>query len=214
MRPLGADHDVTVDVRIVCAARRPLRECVAEGRFREDLFYRLQVVEVVVPPLRERVTDLPQLTAHLLGRLRKVHGGERRRLSPAALSLLARSELPGNVRQLEHLLASASLLADGDVLDAPLFEALLRTPGNAGGARDEPPSQALRGDVVGAAGADAPPFGAAVAPPATEADWKALERERILVALEVSGWNRARAALDLGMPRRTFYRRLKEHGIL
>ena len=214
VRPLGSDDDIAIDVRILGATRRPLAECVAEGTFREDLLYRLQVVEVVLPPLRDRLTDLPLLVAHWLGQ----HGGERGRarlrVTPQALGRLAQSGLPGNVRQLEHLLTSASVLTDGPTLDAALFDQLLSSVGGApvlSPATSEhlpPELSQLTTDDARVPSEVPPPV------PTNEADWKALERQRILVALEATGWNRARAAAELGMPRRTFYRRLNEHGIL
>jgi transcriptional regulator with GAF, ATPase, and Fis domain len=214
VRPLGADTDVPIDVRVVGATRRPLRERVDAGLFREDLLYRLQVVEITLPPLRERASDLALLAGDILRRFGEERAGPTPRLTAPALARLAASGLPGNVRQLEHLLLSASVLADGSVLDAPLFDALLASPGGAA----ELPFSAPEGLTAVAVGSpeDAPEarHPELAPPPATEADWKALERERILAALESTSWNRARAASELGMPRRTFYRRLKEHGIL
>jgi serine/threonine-protein kinase PknK len=213
VRPLGGDHDVHVDVRIVGATRRPLAECVAAGTFREDLFYRLQVVEIVVPPLRERLTDLPLLAAHLLAQLARERGDAPARLTTRALARIAASGLPGNVRQLEHLLASAWVLSDGPVLDADVFHELL------GGPPVTPSASQPIDFEVDELPALGPPASQPATPPEppaprSETEWKALEHERILEALTAAGWNRVRAAAELGIPRRTFYRRLKEHGIL
>ena len=130
-----------------------------------------------------------------------------------ALARIAASGLPGNVRQLEHLLASAWVLGDGGTLDAPLFDELL------GGTTVDPREPladrlALAADDHAALAPEAAAASPSEVRPRNEAEWKVLEHERILAALTAAGWNRVRAATELGMPRRTFYRRLKEHGIL
>jgi transcriptional regulator with GAF, ATPase, and Fis domain len=232
VRPVGADRDEIVDVRIVCATQRPLADLVAEGRFREDLYYRLSVVEIAVPPLRERGEDLALLADHFLGRFAAEHGVPPRRLSREALAALAAHPLPGNVRQLEHLLLHAFVLGEGPIIraaDLPL-----------GGAAAPPtellPStrhtastdgEAWRGVATKSEGAGSGHVGL---PPPAEAEplravgsgglpsslgqHRSAERARILAALDRTGWNRVRAAAELGMPRRTFYRRLRAYGIL
>ncbi|MFW5924914.1 MAG: sigma 54-interacting transcriptional regulator [Myxococcota bacterium] len=191
VRPVGGETEMDVDVRIVAAAQRPLGELVERGRFREDLFYRLDVVEVRLPPLRERIEDIPLLCQHFLRRFER-EGMGARRLSRGALETLCGHPLPGNVRQLEHLLLNACVLAEGEVID----EAdLPLKPGDAMRVVPPPPSPADP-DV-----------------PGNLAEFKGDERRRILDALEKHTWNRAKAARALGMPRRTFYRRLREHGI-
>lgn len=198
VRPIGGDEDRLVDVRIVAASNKSLRDLVARGEFREDLYYRLNVVEIVLPPLRERIGDLPLLCEHFLERIAEQQGKPRKRLSADALARLAGATLPGNVRQLEHLLLSACVMVEGDVIG--------------------PEDLALGEVVTGAAAPPAwepPPAAQPASPPAqTFDDFKQSEKQRILAALEAHDWNRARAARALGIPRRTFYRRLKEHGIL
>jgi transcriptional regulator with GAF, ATPase, and Fis domain len=233
VRPVGADRDEAVDVRIVCATQRPLSELVAEGRFREDLYYRLSVVEIPVPPLRERGEDLALLADHFLARFAAEQGTPPRRLGRDALAALAAHPLPGNVRQLEHLLLHAFVMADKTVIEAadlPLGPGPGAAAGrDAGAASPGPPSSSEpSGESVssardGAGAAElAPPGGASQAlgsapprgAPASLGEHRAAERARILAALERTGWNRVKAAAALGMPRRTFYRRLQVYGIL
>jgi transcriptional regulator with GAF, ATPase, and Fis domain len=184
VRPVGAAEERPVDVRVVAASKRPLRSLVDEGLLREDLFYRLSVVELKLPPLRERRTDIPLLCEHILDKLAKERGERKKRLGSAAHQRLMMHGFPGNVRELEHVLMNASVFAEGESI-----------------AVDD---LALDSDVA------APPT-----PPSSESyrDYKDAERDRILQALNAHGWNRARAARALGIPRRTFYRRLKQHRI-
>src|SRR5690606_15133422 len=104
LRPIGGDEEITVDVRIVCASNKSLRDLVDKGLFREDLFYRLAVVELRLPPLRERREDIPLLCDHFLAAIAKREGSRPKRISREALRRLAAHPLPGNVRQLEHVL--------------------------------------------------------------------------------------------------------------
>ncbi len=184
VRPVGSGDEKPVDVRVVTASKRTLRELIEEGQLREDLYYRLAVVEINLPPLRERRADIPLLCDHFLARIARERGEPRKRLSRAAVRRLEGHDFPGNVRELEHLLISATVFATSDTIEADdLTIAIGSTPPSAGGA-------------VG-----------------NYRDYKDAERDRILAALNAHGWNRAQAARSLGIARRTFYRRLKEHGI-
>jgi transcriptional regulator with GAF, ATPase, and Fis domain len=198
VRPVGSDSDVSVDVRIIVAANRPLEKLLGERALREDLYYRLSVVEIRLPALRERSEDIPLLCQHFLGRIAERDQTRARSISRAALERIVSSGLPGNVRQLEHMLVSAAMMADGpsiepehlpfDVAEEQQDESV-----EAAASPSEPPSSALPGDLQ---------------------TFKVREKERILAALDKNAWNRAKAATSLGMPRRTFYRRLSEFGIL
>ncbi len=184
VRPVGGTEERTVDVRLITATKAPLKELVDRGTLREDLYYRLAVVELPLPPLRERRTDIPQLADHFLGRVADERGEPRKRLSRRALERLCSHDFPGNVRELEHLLVNATVFASGEAIDEDeLAIDSLERPSR--------PSVAAE-DYVG---------------------FKSAERDRILAMLNAHGWNRAKAARALGMARRTFYRRLKEHGI-
>ncbi len=120
--PLGSNKRVALDVRVVAATNRRLDEEVREGRFREDLYYRIGVVEVVVPPLRERVDDLPELVDHLVGEAARRAGIEKPRVPAATVRALAKHRWPGNVRQLENVLLKAVLLHGGEVLTPQALE--------------------------------------------------------------------------------------------
>ncbi len=195
VRPVGGEKDEKVDVRVVAASNRALKDLVADGRFREDLYYRLCVVTVRIPSLRERVDDIPALATHFLAEFAKEQGAARQRLSREALAKLLRASWPGNVRQLRHALESAAVLCDGDVIEADMLRASEAAPVAA-------PSVAP--------GATAQPSTA----PSPLAVRKASERQKIIDALEEANWNKVRAAQVLGMPRRTLYRRLQEYGLL
>jgi DNA-binding NtrC family response regulator len=199
IRPVGAEQDHAIDVRVIAATNRPLKQLVASGRLREDLYYRMSVVEIRLPSLRERIEDVPLLCDHLLSRLAEQNGGRPRKLSRAALERILASDLPGNVRQLEHLLTSAAMLADGPLIEPSDL-------GLAVGGEDEG-----EGEQAHAAVAEGERDGDL---PSDLNGYKNREKQRILDALEKHNWNRAKAATALGMPRRTFYRRLTEFNIL
>lgn len=203
IRPVGGDHDIPIDVRIVAASNRPLKQLVASGRLREDLYYRMSVVEIKLPALRERSEDIPLLCDHLLSRIAGRDGARPRKLSRLALERVLASDLPGNVRQLEHLLTSAAMLADGALIEP--HDLALDPLGDEDAVvelRSSQPSAPLDDDD------------AAGQQPGDVQGFKTREKRRIIDALEKHGWNRAKAAVALGMPRRTFYRRLTEFNIL
>jgi two-component system response regulator HydG len=114
IRPVGSSLDIQVDVRFVAASHRNLADEVAQGRFREDLYYRINVVQIRVPPLRERREDIPLLAEHMLERFAGEVGGERRRLSAASRDRLLAHDWPGNVRELENVLRSAAVFSAGE----------------------------------------------------------------------------------------------------
>jgi two-component system response regulator PilR (NtrC family) len=118
IKPVGANAEVPVDVRILSATHKDLARMVAEGRFRQDLYYRINVIELRVPPLRERLEDLPGLAEKILKRLSGNQGRAPYRLCDDALAALQRYPFPGNVRELENILERAMALAEGDCLNA------------------------------------------------------------------------------------------------
>ena len=184
VRPVGGADEKPIDVRLLTASKRPLAELIDEGKLREDLYYRLAVVELRLPPLRERRSDIPLLCDHFLRRIGDERGEPRKRLSRDALRRLSAHDFPGNVRELEHLLVNATVFAASDCIQA---EELAIEPGQV----SRPSSKEL----------------------GNYESFKDEERERILATLHAHAWNRAKAARALGMARRTFYRRLKEHEI-
>jgi transcriptional regulator with PAS, ATPase and Fis domain len=181
---VGGTEPVPVDVRVVAATNRDLEREVREGRFREDLFYRLNVIPIVLPPLRERRTDIPLLVEHFLAK----HGepGRARRIAPEALEALVAYAWPGNVRELESVVERTLLLAEGEVIRLEDLPATVRMRGRAGGG------------------------GIPVEIPDGGLDLDDLERTLILRALEKSGGNVTRAARLLGLTRRTLQYRLEK----
>ena len=181
VRPVGGSRDLRVDVRVVAATHRPLEELVASGRLRQDLYYRLHVVVIPLPPLRERREDIPLLVEHFMAAIAARTGAPPRALTRRALRSLCDHAWPGNVRQLEHALTQACVMAEADVIDVDDLTQVLERAG---------PRR-----------------------PRAVDDRRSAERQRMLDALERHDWNRSRAAEALGMPRRTFYRRMAEYDI-
>lgn len=134
--PVGGREPRRIDIRLLCATNRNLRTEVKEGRFREDLYYRVGVMEIDIPPLRERLEDLPALAEHLLARIFESTGAAKR-LSPAALRRLLEFDFPGNVRQLENMLTKAALLSEGDVISPKDLPNERRDKASAASDRDE-----------------------------------------------------------------------------
>jgi len=204
IRPVGGDADEDVDVRVIAASNKSLKDLVAKGEFREDLFYRLNVVELRLPPLRDRPTDIPLLAEHFLSKFAKRDGVAPKRITRDALKRVAEHGLPGNVRQLEHVLLNAWVMVEGDVIEA---EDLALDDGVS--ATDQIAQSRGRLAVEAAdEHAERKP------PPQSFDDFQKDEKQRILEALEANNWNRVRAAKALDIPRRTFYRRLKQYDIL
>ena len=194
VRPVGGQREEPVDTRVIAATHRDLSAMVESGAFREDLFYRLHVIQVRVPPLRERLEDIPLLIDHFLGIFAARYNRERRSVSRAALKRLVAFGWPGNVRQLENVLLTAWVLSDEPELEIEDFELPSGRP-------PRPPAATV-----------APEPSPKQIETSLDAH-RAGERERILEALAQCNWNRVKAAQVVGLPRRTFYRRLKEYGI-
>jgi DNA-binding NtrC family response regulator len=217
VRPVGGAREEPVDARVIAATHRDLADMVSRGTFREDLYYRLHVVEVRVPSLRQRIEDIPLLIDYFLGIFAARYGRDRRSVSRAALKRLSAYSWPGNVRQLENVLLNAWVLSDRPELESDDFELPDAAPRSLRSPEAAPPSRA----PLGGGGGGGAPASAGRAPPSSEPlrvetsldAHKASERERILVALSSCNWNRVKAAQVVGLPRRTFYRRLKEYGI-
>jgi transcriptional regulator with PAS, ATPase and Fis domain len=173
------------DVRILCATNKRLKERIAGGTFRDDLYYRLNVVSVIPPPLRERKEDIPILVEHFLCRPRENTGGGKRSFSPLAMQALLEYPWPGNVRELENAVERAKICSRGEVIEESALPAEIRHRGAA---------------VPRGRGS----FGEKTAN---------LEADRIRESLVRSGWNRTEAAARLGVSRVTLWRRMKQLGI-
>jgi two-component system response regulator PilR (NtrC family) len=198
VRPVGSAKSQPVDVRVIAATNRDLDEAVRAGTLREDLFYRLNVVRIAVPPLREHRADLPLLTAHMFRRLNARFGREVRALTPEAMARLEDYDFPGNVRELENLLERAYALgARGEITPADLPPLARGRPASV----PPPPGAA----------APAGPTPAGALPRLADA-LAGLERDLIARALDLHGDDKRGAARALGVSPRTLYRRLRELG--
>ena len=193
--PVGSTRTVEVDVRVVLASNQPLEQLVAEGKFRQDLYYRVNVVKIELPPLRERVGDIPALAEHFLRKHAAELGRQIVGFTPAAMDLLRRYPYPGNVRELQNIVERAAVLARGQTI----------------GEEDLPPNF---GTESGA------PTLAASAP--DDAEWTPMpleealrepERRILLRALRANQWNRQQTAAQLGINRTTLYKKMKALGL-
>ncbi|HTE49732.1 MAG TPA: sigma 54-interacting transcriptional regulator [Kofleriaceae bacterium] len=193
VRPVGASHGVRVDVRVVAGTHRDLAALVAERRFREDLWYRLRVVEIDVPPLRERREDVLPLAEHFLTRLAGRTGRPRKRLTAGARVALLEHEWPGNVRELEHAIEAATVYAtDEEILAEHL---------------------PVRGEILRQRGRERLKGSRARSREGLREALGGLERERVLEVLREQGGNRSRAARALGISRGALLRRLTRYGL-
>jgi len=185
---VGGSELIDVDFRLIAATNRDLEREVSEGRFREDLYYRLKVVTLRIPPLRERPGDLQQLADHFLGLFCQEHGKPAKRLSPETVELLLRYPWPGNVRELRNVIESVVIFHQGDEIQPA-----------------DLPVEVRESTSLSAAGV---PVQAVVGGTRTMAD---IERQAILETLARTGGHRAKAADLLGIGLRTLQRKLKEY---
>jgi two-component system response regulator HydG len=187
VRPLGSDTVRKVDVRIVAATHRPLSDLVHQGQFREDLYFRLKVLPIAIPPLRERGDDIRLLAEHFLGKAReRLPQAAPRGFSSEAMAVLLAHPWPGNVRELQHLIERLVVTSDKDIVDATAVKAMLDPPSSV-------PTQTP-------AAFDALP------------SLRELEQQYIDHVLERTGGNKTKAAEILGIDPSTLHRRSKTRG--
>jgi transcriptional regulator with GAF, ATPase, and Fis domain len=173
---VGGDERISVDVRVICATNHNLEENTRNGTFRSDLFYRINTLVIEIPPLRDRVIDIPDLAYHFVARSNRVEKRQIRGLSPRALEILCGHSWPGNVRELQHAIERAVLVCDGEEIEPEhLPPAVLR-------GRPETPISGSPGGLV--------------------EEVERLERSMILAALDKNGWVKCRAARSLGITER------------
>ena len=186
--PVGSNETIEVDVRVILASNQPLEALVADGSFRQDLYYRINVVQIEVPPLRDRTTDLPALAQHFLDLQSKELARHFVGFTDEAMQLLRAYNYPGNVRELSNIIERASVLAKGQTITASDLPPHLRT--------------------------DTPP----IPNSETSTNWEPMsladalkdpEREIILAALIANNWNRTTTAEVLGINRTTLYKKMK-----
>jgi two-component system response regulator PilR (NtrC family) len=185
IRPVGAQTEVKVDVRILSATHKNLEAMVASGGFRQDLYYRINVIEVHVPPLRERTDDIPRLVEYIVGRLARDYGRRTPRIADEAMGRLIHYSFPGNVRELENILERAMTLYEGHVIGSDDLQ--LR------------PRQDKGSELV--------------SEPELDSALSEVERKRIMAALDQAGGNKTAAARLLGISFRSLRYRLEKLGL-
>ena len=186
IRPVGGEQEVDVDVRVVAATNRSLATAVVDGRFRQDLYYRLHVVEIALPPLRDRLEDLPDLIEHFNQQMALRLGLPQVAVSPGVIAKMARYDWPGNVRELKNMVERALLLGDFDCCVLPSVP-------------EEMSGKGLAPEDEGSAGA--------------EMLLETVERNHVLGVLGLVGGNKSEAARRLGVSRKTLERRCAEWGV-
>ncbi|MED1795915.1 phosphoenolpyruvate hydrolase family protein [Brevibacillus nitrificans] len=185
---VGGNKTIKVDTRIVCATNRDLWKAVQEGRFREDLFYRLNVISIQTIPLRELKEDIPLMVSHFLKKINEKFQGDVTGVTAPALDALLAYDWPGNVRELEHVLERAAVLCEEDRIGIADLPAYIQQ------------AASVAGEAVGEGDfADKP--------------LQTLEKEWILETLRKHAWNRTKAAEALGFTRRTLFNKMKKYGI-
>jgi transcriptional regulator with GAF, ATPase, and Fis domain len=218
---VGGQKAIEVDVRVVAATNRDLAEMVKRGTFREDLYYRLSVITIVVPPLRDRLADVALLADHFLARFRHQAGRRITGFSPDAIAAMTRYAWPGNVRELRNAVERAIVLGERELImpqDLPPQVLAQQAPPRT---RPSPPTPPL-GSAISAAVATVPapapvivsesPFAPVASKPLARS-LRELEKEGILAALAATGGNKAQAAAILEIDRSTLYKKLKDYEI-
>jgi len=220
---VGGQKAIEVDVRMVAATNRDLAEMVRRGTFREDLYYRLSVIHIVVPPLRERLDDVPLLAEHFLARFRHQAGRRVTGFSPEAMAAMTRYAWPGNVRELRNAVERAIVLGDRELImpvDLPpqLHAAAATAPRRTSSPTPPLGSLSSNAQIIVEPAPPPPPPPPAPAPapdpihPAARS-LRELEKEGILAALAATNGNKAQAAAILEIDRSTLYKKLKDYEI-
>ncbi|MFN0052672.1 MAG: sigma 54-interacting transcriptional regulator [Planctomycetales bacterium] len=204
--PVGGTRKIQVDVRLIAATHQNLERLITEGRFREDLFYRLNVISITLPPLRERADDIFELALHFLTRAAEKAGKRISHFEEPVMEALARYSWPGNIRELENAIERAVVMSEGPAISLEDLPAVLleeRAPrGRVLEIKPQPPMSA----ADAAAGFELEVPGAAGTRPN-----QSLERQRLVDALQKCGGNKAQAARLLNLPRSTFFSKLKKY---
>ncbi|MDO9462442.1 MAG: sigma-54 dependent transcriptional regulator [Deltaproteobacteria bacterium] len=193
-RPVGETEDIAVDIRIISATNKDLEQEVAAGNFREDLFYRLNVIQIRVPPLRERKEDIPLLARHFLKKYADEMQKQVDKISPAALKILMQYDFPGNVRELENIIERNVALASSSAIQAEDLSFIDMNNGK--GAKTDTPAVTIPSD-----GFDLEKYIART------------EKDILLKALEISRGAKQKAAGLLGISFRSFRHRLSKYGL-
>jgi transcriptional regulator with PAS, ATPase and Fis domain len=196
-KPVGSNETRKADVRVIAATHRDLAKAVASGAFREDLYYRLKVISIELPPLRERMEDLPDLVGHFLARYAEKNKKGVSHVSDEAMRLIRSYAWPGNIRELEHAIERAVAMTNTNVLFP----------------EDFPPEVSRQQQGMGSpapTGADA---GASANGGGTSTSLEDMEKAHILRVLQEVGYNKSKASEVLGIDRATLYRKAQRYGI-
>ncbi|MCM2324430.1 MAG: sigma-54 dependent transcriptional regulator [Oligoflexia bacterium] len=203
---VGGAQTISVEVRIVAATNKDLKVEIQKGAFREDLFYRLNVIPFAIPPLRERKEDIPVLANHFLCEFSAIHGRSLRELGPEAMAMLAAYSWPGNVRELKNLIERMVILTPEAEEGSPITAALLL-----GHLKDEVLTEQFKGGSFGTSGGSE---AASLSQARNLRDARQeFEKEFILKTLKELDWNVSRAAQVLGIERSHLHRKIKSYGI-
>jgi two-component system nitrogen regulation response regulator NtrX len=202
---LGSSRTIKVDVRVVAATNKLLEEAIQRGEFREDLYFRLNVIPIVVPPLRERREDIPMLVQHFARRMSEEHNLRPKRFDPRAMEALQRYRWRGNIRELRNTVERVMIMTPGDVVRVEDLPQELR---------GEFPARPAAGDQ-GAAAPSPPPAGSAT--PLTAGTLRAFkdaaERAFLVQKLRENNWNISKTAEVIDTPRSNLYKKLEQYGI-
>ena len=209
IRPVGANQEQATDVRLLSATHKDLANEVQAGRFRNDLYYRINVIDLYVPSLRERIEDVPELAEVLLARIARDEGNEKPKLEKSAIEALCNYSFPGNVRELENMLERALALSDGANITADdlQFSGTAAPAGRPAPDRDKPVATAT------ATGGSPQELDLEAAYGDLEGYLESIEKQIISKALEESRWNRTATAKLLGISFRSLRYRLKKLGL-
>jgi len=205
---LGSARTIKVDVRVIAATNKDLEEEIAEGRFREDLYFRLSVIPIRVPPLRERLEDIPALVAHFVAQFSRDNNRRQARFSPQAVEALQQARWRGNIRELKNVVERLLIMSARDVIDASDVQTVVRS----GGLPQIPAAAAGEATVEAAALTGGRP--ASVPPAATLREFKeATERAWLVAKLKEHAWNISKTAEMIDTPRSNLYKKLEQYGI-
>jgi two-component system nitrogen regulation response regulator NtrX len=194
---LGSSRTVKVDVRVIAATNKDLEEEIAAGRFREDLYFRLSVIPILVPPLRDRVEDIPDLVQHFVAQFSRENNRRLARFSPGALAALSEARWRGNIRELRNVVERLLIMSGGETIEAEDVRMVVRP--------DRAPAPA------GAAPEAAAPSGTR---PTTLREFKEWSERAFLVEkLREFGWNISKTADVIDTPRSNLYKKLEQYGI-